>query len=89
MVDKSPNSEMGLLVLLRLSPKSAFVTRPKLGDYISTREELDRRTNEVFQWISEGKLSIAIDKVFTMDQASEGHLYLESGKSTGKILYRI
>ena len=75
--------------VLRLSPKSAFVTRPKLGDYISTAKELDRRTNDVFQWISEGKLSISIDKVFSLDQASEGHVYLESGKSTGKVLYRI
>ena len=75
--------------VLRLSPKSAFVTRPKLGDYISTREELDRRTKDVFQWIGEGKLSITIDKIFSLDAASEGHLYLESGKSTGKILYRI
>jgi NADPH2:quinone reductase len=75
--------------LLRLSPKSAFVTRPKLADYIATAEELQKRCEDVFMWIREGRLHVTVDKVFPLEQAADGHLYLESGQSQGKILYRI
>jgi NADPH2:quinone reductase len=75
--------------VLRLSPKSAFCTRPKLGDYVATKEELSKRCQEVFGWIREGKVQITVDKIFDIDQAAQGHMYLESGQSKGKILYKI
>uniref|UniRef100_A0A7S4MAY6 Enoyl reductase (ER) domain-containing protein n=2 Tax=Odontella aurita TaxID=265563 RepID=A0A7S4MAY6_9STRA len=75
--------------VLRLTPKSAFVTRPKLGDYIATREELDGRCRDVFNWLKDGKLRLGIDTVFQLDKAAEGHEYLESGKSRGKVLLKI
>ena len=75
--------------LLKLVPKSAFVTRPKLGDYVSTPQELEKRCKDVFSWLQQGKLQVSVDRIFSLEQAAEGHLYLESGKSKGKILYRI
>ena len=33
--------------------------------------------------------SVSVDTSFPLDQAAEGHKYLESGASTGKVLYRI
>jgi NADPH2:quinone reductase len=75
--------------VLRLTPKSAFLTRPKLGDYVATKEELSKRCQHVFGWIREGKIQVTIDKIFDIDQAAEGHEYLESGQSKGKILYKI
>ena len=75
--------------LLKLTPKSAFCTRPKLADYVATKEELQKRCTDVFGWLKEGKIQIRVDQIFSLDQAAEGHLYLESGQSKGKILYRI
>ena len=75
--------------LLRLVAKSAFVTRPKLGDYVSSPEELEKRCRDVFAWVQEGKLKVSIDTTFRLEQAAEGHSYLESGKSKGKVLYSI
>lgn len=75
--------------LLRLTPKSAFVTRPKLGDYTSTREELNARASQVFQWVQEKKLNVSVDRIFGLDDAAQGHLYLEAGQSKGKILFEI
>jgi len=75
--------------VLRLIGKSAYVTRPKLLDYITTREELVGRANEIFGWLQEGKLNVSVDTSFPLDQAAEGHLYLEAGKSKGKVLYEI
>lgn len=75
--------------VLRLIEKSAFVTRPKLLDYTVDRAELDRRSGDIFCWLLSGELKVGIDKVFPLEQAAEGHAYLEAGKSTGKVLYAI
>ena len=70
--------------LLRLSKKSAFVTRPTLLDYVSTREELLGRINEIFKWVNEGKLDVCIDMEFPLEKAAEAHHYVEAGKTKGK-----
>merc|ERR1712127_272057 len=75
--------------VLRLIGKSAYVTRPKLLDYTTTREELVWRANEVFGWLSDGKLNVSVDTTFPLEEAAEGHMYLEAGKSKGKVLYKI
>ena len=75
--------------VLRLIGKSAYVTRPKLLDYITTREELVTRADEIFGWLKDGKLKVTVDTTFPLDEAAEGHLYLEAGKSKGKVLYSI
>merc|ERR1719384_1482480 len=75
--------------VLRLIGKSAYVTRPKLLDYTVDRDELVWRSEEIFGWLKDGKLKVAVDTTFPLDQAAEGHLYLEAGKSKGKVLYEI
>lgn len=75
--------------VLRLIGKSAYVTRPKLLDYTVTREELVERSGDIFGWLQEGKLNVSVDTTFPLEQAAEGHLYLEAGKSKGKVLYTI
>ena len=74
---------------IRLIKKSAFLTRPKLLDYVSTREELMNRADEIFGWVSAGEIKVGIDKVFSLKEAVEGHKYLEAGKSKGKVLYKV
>lgn len=75
--------------VLRLIGKSAYVTRPKLLDYTTNREELVQRADEIFGWLKDGKLNVSVDTAFPLDQAAQGHLYLEAGKSKGKVLYQI
>ena len=65
------------------------MTRPKMLDYVSTREELMMRADEVFGWIASGDLKVGIDKTFDLEDAVAGHQYLEAGKSKGKVLYKI
>ena len=69
--------------------KSSFMCRPKLLDYTRNREELLYRSNEIMGWLQSGQLKVSVDTSFPLDQAAEGHKYLESGASTGKVLYRI
>ena len=75
--------------LLKLTPKSGYVTRPKLGDYVATKEELRARAKEIFGYVASGELKVGVDMVFPLCDAKKGHEYLEAGKSKGKILFRI
>jgi NADPH2:quinone reductase len=75
--------------LLSLTPKSAFCTRPKLGDYAATKEELEARANDVFTWVTEGKLEVKVDQIFPLADAQKAHAYLESGQSQGKVLFKV
>ena len=65
------------------------MTRPKLNDYTVTRDELLGRANDIFTWLQEGKLKVKVDKTFPLSAVMDGHDYLEAGKSTGKVLYKI
>ncbi len=65
---------------------SLFLTRPTIGNYIQTRDELLQRANDLFEWIVEGKLNVRIDKTFPLAQAAEAHRYLEGRQSKGKVL---
>ena len=72
--------------LLLSNKGSLFLTRPSLGHYVLTREELLLRAREVFEWINEGVIKIRIDQTFSLQDAAEAHRRIESRASSGKIL---
>src|SRR5579872_2824227 len=65
---------------------SLFLTRPSLAHYIASREELERRSREVFEQISGGKLKMRIEHVYKLSDAAQAHRELEARKTTGKLL---
>jgi NADPH2:quinone reductase len=70
-----------------LNPKgSLFLTRPSMGHYIATREELAWRAGEVLGWVAEGKLRLSIDREVPLERAAEAHRALEGRETTGKVL---
>jgi NADPH2:quinone reductase len=70
-----------------LNPKgSLYVTRPSLGHYIATTEELQRRAEDMLGWIAEGKLKVNIGLELPLAQAAEAHRALEGRRTTGKVL---
>jgi NADPH2:quinone reductase len=65
---------------------SLFLTRPSLGHYIATREELLERAGDVLGWIGEGKLTLRAEHDFPLAQAADAQRALEGRKTTGKVL---
>lgn len=65
---------------------SLFFTRPTLGDYVSTPEELDASAAEVFSRIASGEVKIEIGQTFPLDQAGDAHRALESRRTVGSTL---
>jgi NADPH2:quinone reductase len=63
-----------------------FLTRPSLGQYTATREELLWRANDVLGWAASGELKIRIGARFPLSEAAEAHRQLSGRKTTGKVL---
>lgn len=73
--------------LIALSQKgSLYVTRPTLGHYIATREELLARSSAVFGMMATGKLRLRIEHTYPLAEAQRAHRDLEGRKTTGKLL---
>ena len=65
---------------------SVFLTRPTLGDYKQTRDELLGRTNELFALIAARRLEVRIGATYPLAEAAQAHRDLEARKTTGKVL---
>lgn len=73
--------------LIQLSQKgSLFVTRPTLGHYTITREELLMRAEAVFGMIAAKKLKLRIEHTYKLEDAQQAHRDLEGRRTTGKLL---
>jgi NADPH2:quinone reductase len=73
--------------LIQLSTKgSLFITRPSLGHYIHTRQELEKRATDVLNWVRSGQLKVRTEFVYPLAKAAEAHRDLEARRTTGKLL---
>jgi NADPH2:quinone reductase len=73
--------------LIQLSQKgSLYITRPTLAHYIASREDLERRSRDVFAMIRASKLKLRIEHTYPLRDAAQAHRDLESRKTMGKLL---
>lgn len=70
----------------RLAKKGAFLTRPSLAHYTTTREELLWRARELFEAIQSGSVKLRIERELPLRDAAEAHRLLEARKTAGKLL---
>jgi len=68
---------------------SLFLTRPSLGHYVLTREELLWRAGDVLSWVANGKLKLRVDRSYPLAEAARAHEDLESRKTAGKLLLTV
>lgn len=62
---------------------SLYVTRPTLGSYTRTPEELQETANDLFDVIASGAVKIEINQRFKLSEAAKAHEALQSRKTTG------
>jgi len=65
---------------------SLFITRPTLGNYTATVEELDHRADEVLGWVAAGRLRLRIEAALPLEEAAEAHRRLSARETSGKLL---
>ena len=73
--------------LLTLSQKgSLFATRPTLGTYVATREELLATANDLFEMVIKGAVKIPVHQTYALKDAERAHRDLEARATTGSTL---
>jgi len=65
---------------------SVYLTRPSLGAYTATREELEWRAGELFGAVADGSLDVRIGGRYPLADARRAHEDLEGRRTTGKLL---
>ncbi|HLI23527.1 MAG TPA: quinone oxidoreductase [Acidimicrobiales bacterium] len=65
---------------------SLFVTRPSLRHYVARRQELQRRSGDLFTWIGEGRLAVRVGATYPLGDAARAHEDLAARRTTGKLL---
>jgi NADPH2:quinone reductase len=66
-----------------------FLTQATIGQYVTDREGLLKRSSELFDWITGGDLKVSIQQIFPLAEAAAAHEVMGGGKTTGKLLLTI
>ncbi len=62
---------------------SLYVTRPVLFDFLATRDDLLTAAAELFEVVSNGVVDVQINQRYSLKDAAQAHIDLESRKTTG------
>ena len=65
---------------------SLYLTRPTLFHYTTSQEEIQRRADDLFGWIEQGKLEVRVGAKYDLQDAADAHRALEGRETTGKVL---
>ena len=65
---------------------SLFLTRPKLSDYVATREEFEWRASEILGALADESLALEIGGRYPLGDARAAYEALEGRATTGKLL---
>ncbi len=77
-----PPQNLGILA----SKGSLYVTRPTLATYIASREDLVKRSNDLFNAVKSGKVKIETTAKYKLADAANAHRDLEGRKTTGSVI---
>tara|TARA_B100000959_G_scaffold162791_1_gene170512 strand:- start:4136 stop:5110 length:975 start_codon:yes stop_codon:yes gene_type:complete len=66
-----------------IQPKGLYFTRPAMGHYLNTKDEIQEGVDKLFERIKLGKIKIEIFKKYRLDDVVQAHKDLESRKIIG------
>jgi NADPH:quinone reductase len=80
-----PPVDLGILA----GKGSLFVTRPTLGNYTATREDLLTAANDLFSVVKSGAVKIMVNQTYPLREAAQAHRDLEGRKTTGQTVLTV
>ena len=66
-----------------IQPKGLYFTRPVMGQYLGTKDEIKEGAEKLFEKIQTGKVKIEIFKKYKLEDAIQAHKDLEARKIIG------
>jgi len=70
-------------VIKMIQPKGIYFTRPVMGQYLGTKDEIREGTDKLFEKIKLGNVKIKIFKKYKLEDVVQSHKDLESRKIIG------
>jgi NADPH:quinone reductase len=80
-----PPVDLGILA----GKGSLFLTRPTLGNYTATREDLLTAANDLFSVVKSGAVKILVNQTYPLRDAAQAHRDLEARKTTGQTVFLV
>tara|TARA_B100000315_G_C14573079_1_gene586601 strand:- start:1432 stop:2454 length:1023 start_codon:yes stop_codon:yes gene_type:complete len=71
---------------IKLMMHNKAVIGCNLGHLWSAKDRLGRAQNQLKTWLDEGKINPVVDSVFSFEDASKAHRYIQDHKNIGKVL---
>ena len=66
-----------------IQPKGLYFTRPAMGQYLETKDEIREGTDKLFEKVKLGKVKVEIFKKYKLEDAIQAHKDLEGRKIIG------
>ena len=66
-----------------IQPKGLYFTRPAMGQYLVTKDEIREGADKLFEKIKLGQIKVEIFKKYKLEDAIQAHKDLEARKITG------
>jgi len=70
-------------VIKMIQPKGLYFTRPVMGQYLGTKDEIKEGADKLFEKIKLGQIKIKIHKKYKLEEVIEAHKDLEARKIVG------
>lgn len=65
---------------------SLYLTRPTLFHHVTSRDEIQRRADDLFAWVADGSLDVRVGARYALSDAADAHRAIEGRATTGKVL---
>lgn len=62
--------------------------RPVVNNYLHTRRDLEKYSQELFDFITSGRVKVAIHEVYPLDNSKKAQADIESRKTMGKLIIK-
>jgi len=68
---------------------SLYLTRPTLGTFIASAEDLKTTADDLFDVVASGKVKISVNQTYALKDAAQAHRDLEARKTTGSTVLTV
>jgi NADPH2:quinone reductase len=68
---------------------SLYLTRPTLGTFIASAEDLKKTADDLFDVVASGKVKISVNQTYLLKDAAQAHRDLEGRKTTGSTVLTV
>ena len=89
MFSQASGSPPPMEINLLAQKGSLYLTRPTLGTFIASAEDLKTTADDLFDVVASGKVKISVNQTYALKDAAQAHRDLEARKTTGSTVLTV